>query len=168
MRAAIGALLAAGALFAADQGRPSPPLTILRESGPPITLKQYQGKIVMLAFIQTPSMECQSLLQLLSPIARDYAPRGVQVLVVAFDESAAGIVPKLTQRFDPPFPVGWTSPNSARVYFQDAEEEPRNFPIPRLVFLDRQGVIRRDYPGDKPLFKNPAANIRSELDKILR
>src|SRR5438876_6940960 len=111
MRAAIGALLAVGALYAADQGRPSPPLTILRESGPPITLKQYQGKIVMLAFIQTPSMECQSLLQLLSPIARDYAPRGVQVLVVARKEEPREepdkAIPDFVRTYQPAFPVGW-------------------------------------------------------------
>ena len=45
MRSAIAVLVASGVLFAADQGRPSPPLTILRQGGPPIALKDYQGNV---------------------------------------------------------------------------------------------------------------------------
>jgi len=168
MRLAVATLAFSGILVAADQGRPSPPLTILREGGPPVTLKQYQGKAVLLAFIETPSMECQSLIQLLSPIARDYASKGVQVLVVAFDETAAGVIPKLVQRFQPPYPVGWTNPNSVRSYFQGTEGKAKGFAIPRLVFIDRRGIIRGDFAGDKPFFKDPVANTRSELDAILK
>ena len=166
MRVAVAALVTAIALF--GQGNPSPSLTILREGGPPITLKQYQGKVVLLAFIQTPSLECQSLIGMLSPIARDYAPRGVQALVVAFDETAAGIVPGLVKRFEPAYPVGWTHPNAVETYFREAGGPRKDFPIPRLVFLDRQGLIRGDYPADKPFFKNPAVNIRTELGKLLK
>jgi hypothetical protein len=180
----LAALVASGVLFAGDQGRPSPPLTILQPSGPSIALKQYLGKVVVVAFIQTPSMECQSMIPLLAPIARDYGPRGVQVLVVAFDETAAGTVPSLVTRFTPPFPVGWTHPNAVKNYFpeeepkaepkpeqkaeQKSEQKPKEFAIPRVVFIDRKGMIRGDFPGDKPFFKDPAANIRSELNAVLR
>ena len=176
----LAALVASGLLIAADLGRPSPPLTILQSSGPSLTVKQYLGKTVLLAFIQTPSMECQSLIPLLSPIARDYASRGVQVVVVAFDETAAGAVPGLVGRFNPPYPVGWTHPNAVNVYFHEdepkadakadakGEKKPKEFIIPRLVFIDRRGVIRGDYSADKPFFKDPAANIRSELNEVLR
>jgi hypothetical protein len=176
----LAVLVASGLLFAADQGRPSPPLTILQPSGPSITLKQYLGKVVVLAFIQTPSMECQSLIPLLAPIARDYGPRGVQVLVVAFDETAAGTVPSLAARFNPPFPVGWTHPNAVGNYFpedgpraepkteQKGEQKAKEFAIPRVVFIDRKGIIRGDFTGDKPFFKDPAAKIRAELNAVLR
>jgi hypothetical protein len=180
----LAALVAAGLLFAGDQGRPSPPLTVLQPSGPSITLKQYLGKAVVVAFIQTPSMECQSLIPLLAPIARDYGPRGVQVLVVAFDETAAGAVPSLVARYTPPFPVGWTHPNAVRAYFpedepkaepktdqkpeQKSEQKSKEFAIPRLIFIDRKGIIRGDFPGDRPFFKDPAANIRSELNAVLK
>ncbi len=176
MRAALAALVASGLLYAADLGRPSPPLSILQPAGPTITVKQYLGKTVLLAFIETPSMECQSLIPLLAPISKDYAPRGVQVLVAAFDETAAGSVPGLIERFKPPFPVGWTHPSAVANYFQESgarmeqkgEPAQKGFIVPRLVFIDRKGVIRGDFPADKPFFKDPAANIRSELNEILR
>src|SRR5262249_43123065 len=118
MRVALAALVAYGLLNAADQVRPAPPLTILQPNGPTISLKQYLGKAVVVGFIETPSMECQSLIALLSPIAREYAPRGAQVLVVAFDETAAGTVPGLVARYNPPYPVGWTHPTAVKTFFQ--------------------------------------------------
>jgi len=182
MRVVIATLVAYGLLIAADQGRPAQPLTILQNAGPSVSLKQYAGKTVLLGFIQTPSMECQSLIALLSPISRDYAARGVQVLVVAFDETAAGTLPGLLTRYNPPYPVGWTHPNTVKMFFQEgepkvepkaeekekSEQKSKEFVVPRLVFIDRKGIIRADFTADRPFFKDPAANIRRELNELTR
>jgi len=39
--------------------------------------------------------------------------------------------------------------------------------VPHLVFMDRQGVIRSDFPGESQFMTNAGPNIRSELDKLV-
>src|SRR5436309_13614178 len=88
MRIPIVTLLSAAALMAAEVPRPSPAFTIQRVGEAPIALKQYQGKIVVLAFIFTTCQHCQHLTQMVAPMAREYAPKGVQFLECAFNVEA--------------------------------------------------------------------------------
>jgi hypothetical protein len=37
-----------------------------------------------------------------------------------------------------------------------------------MVFLDRRGMIQADYAGESDFFKDPATNIRAELEKLLK
>jgi len=40
--------------------------------------------------------------------------------------------------------------------------------IPHMVFLDRVGMIRTDVPAESHFFNNAEANIRAELEKLLK
>jgi hypothetical protein len=40
--------------------------------------------------------------------------------------------------------------------------------VPHMVFIDRRGVIRAEYPGEDPFFKDAAKNVRAELDRLLK
>jgi hypothetical protein len=40
--------------------------------------------------------------------------------------------------------------------------------VPHLVFLNRRGIIQADYPGESDFMKDPATNIRAELEKLLK
>jgi hypothetical protein len=46
--------------------------------------------------------------------------------------------------------------------------DPRPLFVPHMVFLDRAGVIRAEYPGGDAFFANANANIRAQLDKMLK
>lgn len=171
MRTAIIALLcttAAWVALADDLQRPSQPFTILRAGAPPIQLSQYRGKIVALAFIHTTCPHCQALTGSLGPIARQYAPKGVQFIECAFNQGADQLVPQFIQQFQPPFPVGWSNDAAVRAYLQYSAMDARMFYVPHMVFLDARGMIRSDYPGESDFFKNPETNIRAELDKLLK
>jgi hypothetical protein len=37
-----------------------------------------------------------------------------------------------------------------------------------MVFLDRAGVIRADYPGEGAFFSEADKNIRAQLEKMLK
>jgi thiol-disulfide isomerase/thioredoxin len=170
MRTAILALLcttAAAIALADDPARPAPPFTILRSGGPPIQLSQYHGKLVVLAFIHTTCPHCQLLTGTLGPIARDYAPKGVQFVECAFNAGADQLVPAFIQQLQPPFPVGWATDAAVRVYLSFSAMNAM-FYVPHLVFLDGNGIIRGDYPGESDFMKNPETSIRAELDKLLK
>jgi hypothetical protein len=53
-------------------------------------------------------------------------------------------------------------------YLQYSPIDPRPLFVPHMVFLDRSGVIRADYPGGDAFFANANANIRAQLEKMLK
>jgi thiol-disulfide isomerase/thioredoxin len=167
----IACLLSFAALtLAADGVRPSPPFRfqlVGTPAPPPIVLSQYRGKVLALAFIHTTCPHCQHLTQVLMPIAHDYAPRGVQVLACAFNEGAEQLLPAFLGEFHPGFPVGWSTNKEVYSYLQYTDDNPMQF-VPHMVFLDRRGVIRADFPGESNFFLDPDTNIRKQLDGLLK
>jgi len=154
--------------FGADAPRQSPPFTIERTAGPALNLRQYRGKVVALAFIQTTCPHCQRLTTELNQIAPDYSARGVQFLECAFNPDATATMPEFLERFKPAFPVGYSNQVAVMVYLQHSVLDPHPLYVPHMVFLDRTGVIRADYPGESDFFRNAGPNIRAELDKLLK
>ena len=171
MRTAILVFLcAAPALtaMAADPARPSPPLTIERLGAPALDINQYRGKVVALVFISTTCPHCQDLTRVMGPLSREYALRGVQVLECAFNDDAKQTMAGFLQQLQPPFPVGWTDRGAVMGYLQRSILDTRPLYVPHMVFLDRRGMIRADYPGESDFFKDQATNIRAELEKLLK
>jgi len=162
------AVLAGASGFAAETARPSPPFEIQRVNQSALRVSQYRGKIVALAFIDTNCLHCQKLTATLNAIARDYAARGVVVLECAFNDGARFDVAEFQQRFDPQFPVGWNTRAAVMSYLQYNLLDPRPLYVPHMVFIDRAGAIRADYPGENVFFRDPDINIRAALDKLLR
>ena len=122
-----------------------------------------------LAFIHTTCSHCQQLTTELNMIARDYAARGVQFLECAFNDDALVALPEFLQRFKPSFPVGYSTPAAVMSYLQYSVMVPTPLYVPHLVFLDRAGVIRADYPGeDRVLPERRKPNMRAQLDKMLK
>ena len=81
-------------------------------------------------------------------------------------QDAISALPEFLQRFAPPFPVGYSSNPEVMAYLQANAARPLY--VPHMVFLDRAGVIRADFPAEDSFFQNANANIRAQLDKMLR
>jgi hypothetical protein len=172
MRFALAVLLtcaaAAPGLAAAD--RPSPPFSVFRTgASEPVPLASLRGKVVALAFIDTNCTHCQELTRtVLVPVAREYGPRGVEVVECAFNDAARDQVPLFIHAFEPPFTVGWNTRAAVLAYLQISMLDMRPLYVPHMVFIDRRGMIRGDYPGEDPFFKDAAKNVRAELDRLLK
>src|SRR5690242_17600921 len=93
--------------WTAEVPRKAPDLEIHMADGKDLTLTQYRGKVIALAFIHTTCPHCQHLISVLNPIQSEYAVRGVQVLASAFNDNAKGLVADFIRQFQPNFPVGW-------------------------------------------------------------
>ena len=152
---------------AAESARPSPAYNMQRVDATAISLSQYRGKVVVLAFIHTTCSHCQQLTTDMIPLAKEYAPRGVQFLECAFNDDAMAALPEFLQRFSPPFPVGYGSTASVLAYLQRTLTDPRPMYVPQIVFLDRAGVIRGEFSADEPFFVDAPASIRTQLEKML-
>ncbi|MEO8370971.1 MAG: TlpA disulfide reductase family protein [Candidatus Solibacter sp.] len=153
---------------AAEISRPSPPYNIQRLNAPPLPLSTYRGKVVVLAFIHTTCTHCQQLTTDLNQLAKEYSARGVQILECAFNEDAPTALPEFLKRYSPPYPVGWGTTASVMSYLQRSVADQRPMYVPQMVFLDRAGMIRAQVPGEDPFFLNAPANIRLQLEKMLK
>jgi hypothetical protein len=168
MRSAVLLLSASILGFAADPPRPSLPLSMERLNAPPVTIAQYRGKVVALTFILTSCSHCQDLTKILNRLAPEYAPRGVQFVECAVNGNAKSEIKEFLQRFQPPFPVGWADEAAARAFLRMPPANERPLYIPHMVFLDRVGMIRTDVPAESDFFNNPEANVRAEVEKLLK
>jgi thiol-disulfide isomerase/thioredoxin len=165
-------VLLTGAIFtgsAAEPVRPSPPFSITRIGAAPLKLSQYKGKVVALAFIYTTCPHCQHLTTILNQVAKDYGARGVQVLECAFNDDAVQTMPAFIQQFNPTFPAGFATRASVMSYLQYTITDTRPLYVPHMIFIDRVGIIRGDYPGESPFLQGgPDGSIRQELDQMLK
>jgi len=167
MRTLIVSLIACAALLPAAQAPQPKPFTILRPNKEaPLKLGSYRGKVVVLVFISTTCPHCQDFTKELIPIAKEYAPRGVQFLECAVNGEAEEAVPGFVRQFQPPFPVGYNTQAAVDDYLQRSLL--MTFYVPHAVFLSRTGKIVADYPGESDFMKNPATNTKAELDKMLK
>lgn len=139
--------LAAAAAWAQTLPRKAPEFAIRTVDGKSISLSQYKGKPVVLAFILTTCSHCQHTVELLSKLDPAFAPR-VQMVASAVDQGAQTAVPGFIRQFHPPFPVGYTLDGMAFLKF--CEFGPDHLPhMPVLLFIDRQGMIRAQHEGSE-------------------
>jgi len=111
---------------------------------------------------------CQALTLQLNPLASEFASRGVQFLQCAINDGAADGLKEFTMKFQPAFPVGWAT-REAMLSFIGASPMDYNATfVPRMVFLDRLGVIRGNFEPGTEFYQNPPASIRAELEKLLK
>jgi len=161
-------LLCAGLALAAAAPAPrlSPPFEIKRVGAEKrLQLSSYRGKPVALIFISTTCPHCQELTTKLVPMAKEYGAR-VQFLECAINETAEKDLPGFIQQYQTPFPVGFSDQATVNNYLQWSFAQ--IFYVPHIVLLDAKGVIQGDYAGDSDFITNAAANIHTELDKMLR
>ena len=158
-------LIAQGA--SVDAPRPSPEFKIRLTPSGDFSPTQYNGKVVVLACILTTCPHCQAAVGMLSGLQREYGPRGLQVLAVAFNSMANMLVPDFIKQFHPNFPVGWAEQLDVNNYLNHSTITPLY--SPSFIFIDRKGMIRYQRLGDDPLMLNDQEkNTRAAIEELLK
>jgi hypothetical protein len=93
----------------------------------------------------------------------------LQVIECAVNDGAAADVPNFIKRFQPNFPVGYSTDQMGVLAFlqHPATAVPH---MPMLAFIDRHGVIRDQYQGIDALLSDDAkqeTNLRAEIEKLV-
>jgi len=153
---------------AATIPRHAPEFAMTGADGKQILLSQYNGKTVVFAFILTTCPHCQNTIGILSKLQPEYAKRGVQFLACAIEDAAKENLPGFIQQFKPPFPVGYAPRTSVYDYLQHPSMLILH--MPAVLFIDRQRMIRSQYEGESPFYKDEEQekNFRMEIDKLLK
>ena len=133
-------------------------------------LSSYNGKFIVMAFMHTTCPHCQHMAGVLAKIQTDYAPKGVQVVGVTFDQNAKRDVANFNKIFGVNFPCGY-SPEPPVLQLIHS---PPQYYIPMLAFIDRTGIMREEIlpkgdggPDEQFLVESAVeGNIRKRLNKI--
>ena len=91
----------------------------------------------------------------------------MQILGSAFTEGARNELPQFLQQLRPTFPVGWDDSATALAYLQISFMNQGY--VPKMVFIDRSGMIRAQYTGEDSFFQGDMnKTIRAKLDEMLK
>jgi thiol-disulfide isomerase/thioredoxin len=147
--------------------RPAGEFTVHLDNGKQVLLSSYKGKVVLLGFFFTTCSHCQHIAGILQTVQKEYAPKGVQVLAGCFDEQAQAQVGQFNEQFvKNVFPVGW-DPREAVFQFLKLPLNQNVF-VPIITFVDRKGMLQRQYIGDETYLRDPEKNVRATLDEMLK
>src|ERR1051325_7230456 len=127
-----------------------------------IDLKQYRGKVVLLALISTECIHCVQSIEIL------LGPRGFQVISAAIEENAAYKIGAFASRYRPAFPLGYLDREGA-IKIADIPKDMRPF-VPILMFIDRKGTVRYQFHGDHQVMrqeKQEEQTIRGIAGRLL-
>lgn len=153
-------------IFAADIPRPAPQMTFPLVNGGSIDLAKYKGKVVALEFLNTTCPHCQKCSQALQKMQQEYGPKGFQALGVAINEMAHMLVPDYIRNYGLTYPVGFAQREKAHEFLQHPTM--LIMYVPQLVFLDKKGTIRAQYPGGDKFYQDEDRNMRTQIESLLK
>jgi peroxiredoxin len=145
--------------------RPSKEFTFVEPSGRQTLLTNYKGKVVIIQFLFTWCQHCQAFSRVLTGLQRELAPKGVQMLGVAFDDNVSGPVAAMyQQKYGVGFPVSFASRDTVLSYLGLSVME--RLAVPQVVIVDKSGVIRaQSQPMGSPELQSEA-NLRKLLTEL--
>ncbi|MBV8846811.1 MAG: TlpA family protein disulfide reductase [Bryobacterales bacterium] len=150
----------------AREPRPVSQVPIPLADGTKINLRQYQGKVVVLAIFSTTCPDCIENLQMLNRVQKDLGPQGFQAIGAAGDNDAQYQVGGFVQRYRIGFPVGFLTKDQM-IAIGDIEKDRR--PVaPIFLFIDKKSVVRNQFYGDSPIFKQAEKATRTLVQNLLR
>ena len=153
-------------LSAASVPRKAPAFSMSLADGSKVSLSQYRGKVVLMAYILTTCSHCQAVTGILSQLQTDLGPRGLQVLESAVEDDAQHHIADFTAHYKPSFPVGWSDRADVAPVLQP---DNKLHIMPQSVLIDRKGTIRSQFYGDDPLFDGDAAkNLTALIEQYLK
>lgn len=161
------ALLFLGASLSAQQiPRQSSEFTVQSSSGRPLHFSQFRGKALLVQFLLTDCPHCQEAARVIERLQQEYRARGLQAVAVAFNQDARSKLPGFVKTLNLTFPVGSASQLSVFQYLQLSAT--RRYSVPFVAFIDGDGILRAQFTGDDSFFKSTEANMRSNIELLLR
>jgi thiol-disulfide isomerase/thioredoxin len=146
------AMLAPATLFASDLGSKAPGFTLKSVQGQEVSLADYQGRLVLLKLGTTWCPTCKEMSAEIDKIGTFLKERGVVVLEVFVQDSAAMVEKYLG---------GTERPMTYRALLDDGQvyKAYNVYLIPRLLVVDAKQSIRFDSVGRNVLAEDIAALV---------
>lgn len=138
-------------------GKPAPPLTLDIMGGGKLDLANLKGKnVVILDFFATWCGPCRMAMPLVAEVAKQYENKGVLLYAVNLGEPEEKIKAFL-DKAQINVTVALDKDKKAGMDYHASS-------IPRMVIVDKEGIVREAHNGLSPTFKE---DLPKELDAIL-
>jgi cytochrome c biogenesis protein CcmG/thiol:disulfide interchange protein DsbE len=140
----------------ANERKAAPEFALKDSSGATVSLKNYQGKVVLLDFWATWCHGCKQEIPWFSEFERKYAAKGLAVVGVSLDDDGWKVVKPFLDTAKVPYRIVLGDEPTAKKYGIRT--------MPDTFLIDRQGRIAAAYVGlvDKD---NVEGNIRTMLSQ---
>lgn len=157
--------LAVPALAIPPVPRQSKEFTFVDPSGKQTLLTGYKGKVVIIQFLFTWCQHCQAFSGVLTKLQKELAPKGVQMLGVAFDDNVTpAVAANYVAKFGVGFPVAYAPRDTVLSYLGLSVME--RLAVPQVVIVDKKGMIRaQSEPLGSAELQNEA-NLRKLLTEF--
>lgn len=162
----LATLLSAAAMFAATP-RPLADVPIPMPNGKPLNLKQYRGKVILMAVISKDCQPCIQSIDILNRLQKEFGPRGFQVVAAVGDPNAEYLLNGFVQRYRPVFPIGYLN-QSQIIQLGDFSRNAQHAFVPIFMFIDRKGTVREQVSGNEPFFKTEEQSTRQTVEALLK
>jgi thiol-disulfide isomerase/thioredoxin len=159
-------VLSAAAVFAVTP-RPIADMPIPMVNTKALDLKQYRGKVVLMAIISQECPACVASIEILNRAQKNYGPRGFQVVAAVGDPNAQYLLVSFAQRYRPIFPLGYVNQDQI-VRLGDFDKSAPHAYVPIFIFIDRKGIVRQQVSGNEPFFLSEEANLRTAIENLLK
>lgn len=124
-----------------------------------IDVAKYRGHTVVLVIFSTECADCIKTLDIMNKLEKDFGQQGLQVIGAAGDDRAKYLLEPFINRYRPLFPVGYLD-KAGIIKLADVPKDVR--PVaPIVLFIDRWGMVREQYYGDHPIFKDAEKSLRA-------
>ncbi len=155
------ALLSAGPL----SGRRVPSFSLPDSSATYHDILDYRGKVVLVELMQTTCPHCQELAAHIEKVQDKYGDK-IAILSIVVPPDNAETVRKFVIRFHVRYPILFDCGQTAAAIMKATPANP-NVSFPQLFLVDKSGMIREDYDGqrDEALLAGPS--LFASIDKLL-
>lgn len=124
---------------------------IPRLDGSRFTLRDYQGKVLVVDFWATYCPPCVKQAPQLAELSRRYREQGLEVIGLTSDEkSDQAKVEDFIRRVGINYNIGYASNWVSRTFLFGTEDETGAPPIPQLFIISRDGKVVEHLIGDSP------------------
>jgi len=130
--------LPSAALAALKKGQPAPPFKVTTTSGQPVTLANYQGRVLLIDFFASWCHPCEKAIPHLLDINRKYGRQGLNVLGLSLDEEKEDLIDFVTPK-KLNYPVALADEEVKTKYGLRS--------IPTLILIDKKGIVAGIYMG---------------------
>jgi peroxiredoxin len=131
-----------------------------------IDLKKFRGHAIVLVIFSTTCQDCVAVIHLMDGIQKEFGPKGLQVVGAAGDDNAKFLLGPFAARYRPTFPIGYISKEEI-IKLADVPKDTRPM-APIIMFIDRWGMVREQFYGDHPIFKDADKSFKALSLAMLR
>ena len=132
--------------------------------GRTLSLKDLKGKVVLLNIWASWCTSCKDEMEDLVAVQEQYGPRGFALVAVNIDNAPSSAI-EFMKRFEARIQI---KPGFILLYDKDktVAKEYRQRSMPTSYLIDREGIVRKIYPGS--FSKNTIEALKTAIEEVLK